>query len=127
MPDYRIKAARQALAAAHPAVPINTLPTIDRGLSLFLAEDGSLMARVPAIPGHAASTFKVPDDAKGMLILMRVLHARQASNDAPTVGTEGSPNISMIEQWLRGGNKITKLAPKSRAIHYDVSLADIGL
>ena len=77
-------------------------------LTLSLGQDGQLIASVPAIAGHRASSFTVPETEAGMRVLMRVLTARLRSaqdGTAATVGTDGSPNVSMIEDWLRAHPK----------------------
>lgn len=80
-------------------------------LTIELAQSGELVCRVPANAASRESSFIIPKNEHGMAVLVRVLEARARATQQGHfvgVGHEGSPNLSMIEDWLRAGHRVTR-------------------
>jgi hypothetical protein len=114
-------------ATPNPNVALTVVLDADRkGLLLLTADGQELQISVGPNTGDTIRDWLLINERR----LPRDEQNTQSWHNGDATGRlTASPNTisDPIEEYTAKGGRVTKLAPRSRAIHYDISLGDIGL
>jgi hypothetical protein len=93
--------------------------TDTENLRIRLGASGALEIEIPSVLAEGRSHFvEIPFNFGGLSILKKVLRERQAAIKAhkpPTIGSNGSPVASQIQQLLETRDREDRIAAKKAA------------